>query len=257
MTPSFLTGDKEAGNGLHHANSPKKMRFKTAPSTGKVMVTVFFDSEGLLLVDIMPHGTKINSDAYVATLKELQARVSRVRPHRDYQDVLLLHDNARLHVSHKTTDQFRKLGWTTPKHPPVLAPCDYHLFSKLKKSLHGTMFEDDDSLMHVAKEWLRRVGPDFYCAEDVFKKLCTPEISRLQCEVVIKLTIRYRNLNTSVVQLPYTHPRILYHCLASGIRYLVTSGIAGHCYSLKLTRKVTIASRFVIFVHIDRKTNKE
>ncbi|KAJ4433673.1 hypothetical protein ANN_15984 [Periplaneta americana] len=42
------------------------------------MATVVFDSEGLLLVDIMPHGTTINSDG------------------------------------------------------PELAPCDYHLFGKLK-----------------------------------------------------------------------------------------------------------------------------
>ncbi|KAJ4436405.1 hypothetical protein ANN_19037 [Periplaneta americana] len=64
--------------------------------------------EGLLLVDIMPHGTTINSDAYVATLKKLQARLSRVRLHREKQDVLLLHEKAQPYVSHKTTDQIRK-----------------------------------------------------------------------------------------------------------------------------------------------------
>ncbi|KAJ4426323.1 hypothetical protein ANN_27137 [Periplaneta americana] len=79
-------------------------------SRRKVMATVFFDSEGFLLVDIIPHGTTISSDAYVATLKKLQARMSRVRRHREKQDVLLLHDNARSYVSHKTTDQIRKLG---------------------------------------------------------------------------------------------------------------------------------------------------
>jgi histone-lysine N-methyltransferase SETMAR len=31
----------------HHANSPKKKKFKSAPSTGKFMATVFLDSEGL------------------------------------------------------------------------------------------------------------------------------------------------------------------------------------------------------------------
>ncbi|KAJ4445782.1 hypothetical protein ANN_12467 [Periplaneta americana] len=66
--------------------------------------------EGLLLVDIMPHGTTINSDGYVATLKKLQVRLSRVRRHREKQDVLLLHDNAQPYVSHKTTDQIRKFG---------------------------------------------------------------------------------------------------------------------------------------------------
>ncbi|KAJ4444731.1 hypothetical protein ANN_06528 [Periplaneta americana] len=59
------------------------------------MAAEFFDSEGLLLVDIMPHGTTINSDAYMATLKKLQARLSRVRSHRQKQDVLVLHDNVQ------------------------------------------------------------------------------------------------------------------------------------------------------------------
>ncbi|KAJ4444138.1 hypothetical protein ANN_05927 [Periplaneta americana] len=62
------------------------------------MATVFFDSEGLLLVDIIPLGTTINSDGYVATLKKLQVRLSRVRRHREKQDVLLLHDNAQPYV---------------------------------------------------------------------------------------------------------------------------------------------------------------
>ncbi|KAJ4437146.1 hypothetical protein ANN_17281 [Periplaneta americana] len=71
----------------------------------------------------------------VATLKKLQARLNRVRRHREKQDVLLVHDNAQPYVSHKTTHQIRKFGKTTLKHPPYspeLPPCDYHLFGKLK-----------------------------------------------------------------------------------------------------------------------------
>jgi hypothetical protein len=41
----------------HHANSPRKKKVRAAPSAGKVMATVFWDMEGLLLVDIMPKGT--------------------------------------------------------------------------------------------------------------------------------------------------------------------------------------------------------
>ncbi|KAJ4429260.1 hypothetical protein ANN_26263 [Periplaneta americana] len=68
------------------------------------MYQLWIQIRRLLLVDIMPHGTTINSDAYVTTLKKLQARLSHVQPHREKQNVLLLHDNAWQHVSHKTTD---------------------------------------------------------------------------------------------------------------------------------------------------------
>ncbi|KAJ4450163.1 hypothetical protein ANN_01570 [Periplaneta americana] len=102
--------ETEADNGVASCTFTKEIEFKSTPSAGNVMATVFFDSEGLLLVDIMPHGTTINSDGHVATLKKLQVRVSRVRRHREKQDVLLLHDNAQPYVSHKTTDQIRKFG---------------------------------------------------------------------------------------------------------------------------------------------------
>ncbi|KAJ4447360.1 hypothetical protein ANN_09366 [Periplaneta americana] len=69
------------------------------------MWTLLITKEGLLLLDNMPHGTTINSDVYVANLKKLLVRLSRVRRHREKQDVLLLHDNAQPYVSHKTTDQ--------------------------------------------------------------------------------------------------------------------------------------------------------
>ncbi|KAJ4432491.1 hypothetical protein ANN_21111 [Periplaneta americana] len=77
----------------------------TSPSDGRITI-----NKGLLLVDIMPHGTTINSDGYVATLKKLKVRLSLVRRHWEKQDVLLLHDNAQPYVSHKTTDQIRKFG---------------------------------------------------------------------------------------------------------------------------------------------------
>jgi hypothetical protein len=41
---------------------------------------------------------------------------------------------------------------------------DYHLFGKLKESLRGTRFEDDDALITATKRWLRRAGPEFYRA---------------------------------------------------------------------------------------------
>ncbi|KAJ4437447.1 hypothetical protein ANN_17591 [Periplaneta americana] len=132
------------------------------------MATVFFDSEGLLLVDIMPHGTTINSDAYVATLKKLLARLSRVRQHQENQDVLLLHDNAQPYVSHKTTDQIRKLGYTTLKHPPYspeLGPCDYHLFGKLK----DPFAEREIIILHKSSENSDCVCVSIFDVED----LCT------------------------------------------------------------------------------------
>jgi hypothetical protein len=48
---------------------------------------------------------------------------------------------------------------------PGVAPSDYHLFGKLKESLRGTRFEDDDDALTMAAKWrLRWAGPEFYHA---------------------------------------------------------------------------------------------
>jgi hypothetical protein len=41
---------------------------------------------------------------------------------------------------------------------------DYHLFGKLKESLRGTRFEDDDALITATKWWLKQAGPESYHA---------------------------------------------------------------------------------------------
>jgi len=56
----------------HHPQSPRKKKFKTTPSAGKHMITVFWDIDGAILVDVMARGETINSDAYIKTLQKLK-----------------------------------------------------------------------------------------------------------------------------------------------------------------------------------------
>jgi hypothetical protein len=61
------------------------------------MATVFWDAEGVILVDIMPRGQTINS-----YLKNLQKPLRRVRPHKYVAEIVIQNDNARPHTSLKT-----------------------------------------------------------------------------------------------------------------------------------------------------------
>lgn len=151
----------------HHVTSPRTKKFKVTSSAGKVMATVFWDMQGVILVDIMPRGTTINSESYVCTLQKLQQRLRRIRPAIAMHDVLLHHDNARPHCSLITMEAIKKFGWTVLPHPaysPDLAPSDYHLFGKLKDDLRGIHFPDDESLVTAAKQWLKAAGEEFYRA---------------------------------------------------------------------------------------------
>jgi hypothetical protein len=48
----------------HHMGSPLPKEFKTQLSAGKIMASVFWDSEGVIYVDFLPHGVKINAQYY-------------------------------------------------------------------------------------------------------------------------------------------------------------------------------------------------
>ena len=147
-----------------HSGSPTSKKFKTQPSAGKVMCTVFWDRKGVILLDFLEPGTTINSDRYVETLAKLKDRIARRRPEKKHT-FCLQHDNARPHTSLRTTECVAKFGWTVLPHPPYspdLAPSDFHLFGPLKEALRGQRFPDNDAVIDAVKKWTSSAGADFY-----------------------------------------------------------------------------------------------
>lgn len=59
--------------------APKKA--KTVFSTGKVMVTVFWDSHGVILIDYLQKGKTITGAYYASLLHELKPQIAGKRPH--------------------------------------------------------------------------------------------------------------------------------------------------------------------------------
>ena len=132
---------------------------------------VFWDAEGILLVDILPNGQTINADRYISTLKKLKHALRRKRPALSDDQVLLLHDNARPHTAHRTQAAIQKLGWTVLPHPPYspdLAPSDFHLFGKLKESLRGNHYASIDDVRNAVNAWIKQTPKDFFEA-GIFK----------------------------------------------------------------------------------------
>jgi len=81
------------------------------------MVTLFWDTDGVILVDMMARGESINSDAYIKTLQKRKQLYWRVRPNRNPGDMLMQHDNARPHTSLRTQEAIAKFGWNVPPSP--------------------------------------------------------------------------------------------------------------------------------------------
>ncbi|GFO40472.1 kelch domain-containing protein 10 [Plakobranchus ocellatus] len=68
--------------------------FKVQQSATKVMATVFWDSRGMILLDILPKGESVNADRYCETLDRLRHVVQHKRPGLLRSGVVLQHDNA-------------------------------------------------------------------------------------------------------------------------------------------------------------------
>jgi hypothetical protein len=57
-------------SGCIHTHSPKPKNFKQTLSARKLMVTVFWDRKGVLMVEFMQQATTITSEEYCETLKK-------------------------------------------------------------------------------------------------------------------------------------------------------------------------------------------
>ena len=58
-----------------HPTSPRTKKFKAQNSAGKIMAMVFWDSQGVILVDFLPKGETINSEVYIETFRKLKAKI--------------------------------------------------------------------------------------------------------------------------------------------------------------------------------------
>ena len=98
--------------------------FKQTISTRKIMCTVFWDRQGVLLVEFLPQGTKINSAVYCETLKKLKVKHTIQNKRRGMLSatILLLHDNARPHYVAQTQDLITSFMWEQMDHPPPYSP---------------------------------------------------------------------------------------------------------------------------------------
>jgi len=149
-----------------HPSSPDNKKFKTQASAGKVMLTIFWDVNGPILVHFQEKGQTVTSARYSDMLvNELKPAIQLKRRGFLSKRILLLHDNARPHTAAHTVDTLRDLKFKVLKHPPYsldLVPLDFHLFGPIKEHLRGHKFADDDEVMEAVQSWLKATPKSFF-----------------------------------------------------------------------------------------------
>jgi hypothetical protein len=100
-------------------------RFKATHSAGESHDCCFGEVQKVvILVNIIPRGQTISSVLYIQTVKTLQKRLRRVRPHK----ILPSARRRKLHTLLKTQDPITEFGWTVlPPPPPTIEPRSWFL----------------------------------------------------------------------------------------------------------------------------------
>lgn len=156
--------------------SPVKKIARMSKSKMKCMLITFFDAKGLLHHEFVPEGETVNQYYYTDVLNRLIAKVSRKRTEIWRQkSCLLLHDNARPHVAKTVTDFLKHKEIVVLPHPPYspdLSPCDFYLFSRLKKIKKGQRLSSIDEIKEVISRELKLVTADDYatCFSSLVKR---------------------------------------------------------------------------------------
>jgi histone-lysine N-methyltransferase SETMAR len=101
-----------------HPISPSTKEFKVTPSPGKVMRTVSWESQGVLLADFQKCGINMNFASYCEVLLNLQDAIRRKHPGQWARGILLHHDNARPHTAQAALERVQELQWVLLEHLP-------------------------------------------------------------------------------------------------------------------------------------------
>jgi len=93
MTQRQSNNHWSGGIAVHPA--PKNSRVQI--SAGKVLASIFWDQDGILLTDYLPKGQTINTEYYSSLLVQMKDILKEKRQWKVTKGVLFLHDNSPSH----------------------------------------------------------------------------------------------------------------------------------------------------------------
>ena len=73
-----------------HSGSPRHKKLRVQKSTGKVLTSIFWDQDSILLIDYLPKGKTINAEYYTSLLVQLKDILKGKVPLEGHQGGLVL-----------------------------------------------------------------------------------------------------------------------------------------------------------------------
>ena len=130
------------------------------------MLVAFFDIHEIVHAEFLPQGQTINQHVHKNILRRLMRSVREKRRELwETRSWLLHHDNAPAPNALGIREFLVKNNIAVLEQPPYspdLAPCDFFLFSKLKKVIKGTGFQDSEAIKTAETRELRSIGEESF-----------------------------------------------------------------------------------------------
>ncbi|CEF59935.1 Hypothetical protein SRAE_X000167800 [Strongyloides ratti] len=114
----------------------------------------------------MKPGESINSEVYGKLLDKVHQKVSQKGLSLvNKKGPILLHDNARPHVSRITLQKLNELKFETLPHPPYspnLSPTDFYFFKQLDQFLKKKVFKNEEAIKSAFEDFIGSRDDSFY-----------------------------------------------------------------------------------------------
>jgi hypothetical protein len=149
----------------NHPDSPPLKKFKRVSTSGKMIASIFWDCQEIIMIDYLEQECTINCTYYADKLRRLHQEIAHKMRGKLIQGVLPLHNNAPAHTSQVAMAAATDCRFEILPHPlyyPGVVPSDFQLFLILKTKLCARCFGSNEGVMEVVNEFYEEQNRELY-----------------------------------------------------------------------------------------------
>jgi histone-lysine N-methyltransferase SETMAR len=148
-----------------HPGSPRPKKAKATQSRKKIMATIFWDCQGILLADFKERNTTVTGEYYASLIYKLKDAIKKKRRGKLSRGVRFLHFNAPVHTSVAAKAAIQGCCFQELNHPPNspdLSHSDYFLFSELKSDWRGKKFTSYEKVISAVLDHFKDKNSEYF-----------------------------------------------------------------------------------------------
>ena len=129
------------------------------------MMIIFWDKDGALLTEYLPHRTTINGPYDASIIKRLRSVIVEKRRGKVSREVLLLHDNTLICKCKIVQAAILQAGFIELSHLAYsldITSTNYHPLLNLNKFLRGKNLSSDDEAVITVENYLTDLNSEFF-----------------------------------------------------------------------------------------------